>query len=141
MLTGYFEDAGTRTPGELRTAYEQLVIDAIDGIDPVTAAAEAGVDAETVEALLAGEGPDLEVESAAALLALSAEYPDAHAIAAEARDVLLMGMTTAVLDVDRLASELEGDMEPKLIQQKIEGRHPMTLTEYARLHHAIEASK
>ncbi|MFB6077068.1 MAG: DUF5791 family protein, partial [Candidatus Nanohaloarchaea archaeon] len=60
-------------------------------------------------------------------------------IEAEARDILLMGMTAAVVDVDRLASAIDGEMEPKEIQQKVEGRQDMTVAEYARLHHELEA--
>jgi hypothetical protein len=48
-----------------------------------------------------------------------------------------MGMTTAVLDVDTIGAEIDADLDGKQIQQKIEGRAPMTLDEYALLHHFI----
>jgi len=55
----------------------------------------------------------------------------------EVRDALLLGMSAAMLDVDRVAAEVDGDVDPKEIQGMIEGRHPMTLVEYARLRHHI----
>ena len=76
---------------------------------------------------------------AAAILAAAEDRPTADAIAAEARDILLMGMTTAVMDVDSVASELGGDLEPKEIQQKVEGRQPISLREYALLHQELAA--
>jgi hypothetical protein len=141
MLTGRFEDAGELTPDQLRADYEAAIADAIDGADTGTAAERAGVDAATVEAVLDGEAHDVELTDAAELLALGGEYPDADTVVAEARDVLLLGMTTAVMDVDALSSAIGGEIAPKLIQQKVEGRHPITLAEYATLHHAIEAHK
>lgn len=141
MLTGRFDDADEHTPTELRTAYERLVAEAVESVGVETAAAETGIDAGTVRGVVDGDSPELTLDEAAALLGLSDAYPDADAVESEARDVLLLGMTTAVLDVDRLASELGGSMDPKEIQQKVEGRYPLTLSEYAELHHTIEASK
>jgi hypothetical protein len=46
-------------------------------------------------------------------------------------------MTTAVLDVDGLASAIDGAIEPKEIQQKVEGRQPISLREYALLHQEL----
>lgn len=140
MLTGRFEDAGERSPEELAAAYVSLLAEVLEEVGTETAAAETELDESTLAAL-EETGGDLTLEEAAAVLALSEEYPDAQAITAEARDILLMGMTTAVLDVDALASKLGGELEPKLIQQKVEGRYPMTLTEYAQLHYAIEHNK
>ena len=141
MLTGEFEDAGEHSPDQLRTAYERLVGDVIREVGVEDVAAETDLDESTLTAVRDGESPELTLEDAAAILALGESYPDAGTLVAEARDILLMGMTTAVMDVDALAAKLGGEMEPKLIQQKIEGRYPITLEEYAQLHHAIgEAS-
>jgi hypothetical protein len=57
----------------------------------------------------------------------------ADAIAADARDELLFAMSTAVIDVERLAASLDTDLDPKEIQAKMEGRYPMRLREYAAL--------
>lgn len=141
MLRGAFPDAGERTPEELQRGYESVLTETIEqvGVDAVVSDTE--VDRETVEGLAAGESPELSLEDAAAILALDEDRPAADAIAAEARDILLLGMTTAVLDVETLASGVDGALEPKEIQQKVEGRFPMTLAEYATLHQYIEQRK
>ena len=140
MIRGEFDDAGDRTPEDLRGGYEAMLSDVIDEVGVETAIDETAVDRETIEALAAGESPEVTVEEAAAILALGDDR-SADAIAAEARDILLMGMTTAVLDVETLSSGVDGALEPKEIQQKIEGRFPMTLAEYATLHRFIEQRK
>lgn len=141
MIRGEFADAGERTPEELLSGYETVLAETIDqvGIDDVVSNTD--LEQETAEALVAGESPEVTLEAAAAVVALDDDRPPADAIAAEARDILLMGMTTAVLDVETLASGVDGALEPKEIQQKIEGRFPMTLDEYAMLHQYIEQRK
>lgn len=141
MLRGEFPAAGEQSPSELRREYEATLSSVVEsvGIDRVVEATE--LDRATVEALVDGESPTIQLADAAAILALDDDYPPADAVAAEARDILLLGMTTAVLDVEALASGIDGQLEPKEIQQKIEGRHPMTLEEYAVLHQFIEQRK
>lgn len=139
MLRGAFPDAGSMTPTELLDAYEDELRTTIEDVGAETVAAQEEVDEETVEALAAGESPRIELTEAAAILAADDERPPADAIEAEARDILLLGMTTAVVDVDALSSAIDGAIEPKEIQQKVEGRHPMSLREYALLHHELES--
>lgn len=128
---------GTETePIPMRDAYETLVRDAIEAVGVDTVVSETDLDRETVTALAEGDSRELSVEEAAAVIALDADR-DAETIVFELRDHLLMGMTTAVLDVDTIAAESDADMDAKEIQQKIEGRMPMPLSEYARLHHFI----
>jgi hypothetical protein len=141
MLRGEFESAGASTPAELRTAYEELLGEVVDRIGAETVAEGSGADAETVEALAAGESPEVTLETAAAILAAEDGRPDAETIEMEALDILLMGMTTAVLDVEAVAAGIDDEMEPKEIQQKIEGRYPITLGEYARLHAFIAGER
>ncbi|MCU4801068.1 DUF5791 family protein [Halobacteria archaeon HArc-gm2] len=141
MIRGEFPDAGERTPEELRRGYEALLAETIDQVGVETVAEETVLDRETVESLEAGDSPEVTLEEATAVLALDEDRPSADAVAAEARDILLMGMTTAVLDVETLASGVDGALEPKEIQQKVEGRFPMTLAEYALLHQYIEQRK
>jgi len=141
MLRGEFADAGARTPESLQQAYETTLIETVETVGVGTVVDETELDRATVEALVAGESPTLELTDAAAILALDEDRPSADAIAAEARDILLMGMTTAVLDVETLAAGVEGELEPKEIQQKIEGRFPMTVAEFALLHQFIEQRK
>lgn len=138
MLRGEFDPTAAETDGELRRQYDRLLTEVVEAVGTERVVEATDLDADAVEALLDGETPDLSLTDAAAILALSEEYPDADTIAAGARDLLLLGMSTAVVDVETLASELDGDVEPSTIQAMVEGRHPMTLTEYAQLHRAIE---
>jgi hypothetical protein len=139
MLRGKFAAAGDVDADALRAAYDDELATVLDAVGIETATEETGIDRETLDALTEGRSPDISLTDAAAILALDENHPDAESIAAEARDILLMGMTTAVLDVEALASEVDDALEPKEIQQKIEGRFPMSLDEYALIHTAIEA--
>jgi hypothetical protein len=141
MLRATFPDAGDQSPEELLEAYGAVLTETVE-----TVGAESVVDStvlapETVDAVAAGEVADLSLSDATAVLACDPERPDADTLQAEAQDILLMGMTTAVMDVESLASGIDSQLEPKEIQQKIEGRYPMTLGEYALLHSYIESQQ
>ena len=135
------DDPGSRTPTELRELYEAELLDVVDrhGLEAVAAASD--VDEATLRALRDGDSPELELEleAAASVLAVADDAPDADTIATVSRDALLMGMTTAVLDVEAVESGLDGELEAREIQSKIEGRFPMTLEEFALLHRYIES--
>ena len=89
------------------------------------------------EAIGDGTAPELRLEEAAQIQALAEGTPDAETIVTMACEHLLLGMSSAVLDVEALESELEIDLEAKEIQQKIERRTPMTFEEFVYLQHAI----
>jgi hypothetical protein len=133
------DDPGEQTPEELYGRYEAELREAVDGRGVDEVASESEVDAATLRALLAGEAPELTLEEAASVLAVLEERPDAETIATLSRDALLMGMTTAVLDVEAVESGIAGELEAREIQSKVEGRFPMTLREYALLHRFIES--
>jgi len=141
MLRGEFPDAGEQSPDELLAAYGSVLSATVDrlGVDSVVEAT--GLDRATVEAVADSDVSDLSLETAAGVLATDPDRPDAGTVQAEAQDILLMGMTTAVLDVEAVASGIDEAMDAKEIQQKIEGRYPITLAEYARLHSYIEGEK
>ncbi|MFC6975584.1 DUF5791 family protein [Halomicroarcula sp. GCM10025709] len=141
MLRAEFPDAAEQSSAALLAAYESLLTATIEtaGVDAV--AAQTGLDRDVIEAIADGEAADVTLADAAAVLAIDPDRPDAGAIEAEARDILLMGMTTAVMDVESLASGIDSELDPKEIQQKIEGRYPVTLAEYARLHQYIESQQ
>ncbi len=141
MLRGEFPTAGEQSPEALRAAYDDHLATVIDAVGIETVAERTGVDTNVLRAVGADEAPELALSEAAAVLATAPDRPDADTIAVEARDILLMGMTTAVLDVEALASEVDDELEPKEIQQKVEGRFPVTLDEYALLHSTIEGRK
>ncbi|WP_018128977.1 DUF5791 family protein [Haladaptatus paucihalophilus] len=126
------------TPTELHGRYAAELSETISsvGIDEVVELT--GLDRETVESIADGEtADDLSLEDAAAILATEEGTPEKDAILLEVRDHLLMGMTTGLLDVDTLARDIDGDFEARAVQQKIEGRAPMSVEEYALVHHAI----
>lgn len=141
MLIDEFETADERDPEELAAAYRVVLAETIDdvGVDAVVAGTD--VEESTVTAIGAGEAPEISLETAAEILATDPDRRDADAIEADALDLLLMEMSTAVLDVEAIQSGIDGRMEAKEIQQKIEGRYPITLTEYAVLHQFIESKK
>ncbi|MFB6142084.1 MAG: DUF5791 family protein [Halorientalis sp.] len=137
MLRDEFEAPGETSPEELRRAYERVLAEVVESVGVERVASESGVDEDTLAALQDGESPTLTLAEATAILAADSAYPDAEFLLADARDILLLGMSTAVLDVDAVESGLNAEMEAKEIQQKVEGRQPLTLAEYARLHKFI----
>lgn len=141
MLRGRFEAADDLSPAELHSEYEAALIETIETVGQSTVADRSGVDEETVRALVAGDSPELTLEDASAILGTDDQYPDADAIEADARDILLMGMSVAVLDVEAIAAGINDELEPKEIQQKVEGRYPISLGEYAIIHNYIEREK
>lgn len=137
MLYDAADDPASLSPAELRAAYEAQIRTAVEPVGVEAAAADAGVDEERVAAVVDGDAPDMRVEDAAALLALSDEYPDQEAIVLELRDHLLLGMTTGVLDVDTIASNVDLDLSGQEVQQALEGRSAMTLEQLAAIHRYI----
>lgn len=141
MLQNAADDPGERSPEDLRARYEDVLRETIETVGPSEVADRSGVPRDTIDALAAGESPEVTLEEAAAILAAHPDNPDADAIAAEVRDDLMMGLSIAVLDVEAVESGINGQIEAKEIQQKIEGRFPMTLAEYALIHGFVEGRK
>ncbi|WP_202593561.1 DUF5791 family protein [Halococcus sediminicola] len=133
------DEAGNLAPDELRARYDERLRAVVESHGVERVREETGV--ENVEALANGDSPPLMLDDAAAILALNPDEPDADVIVMETRDHLLMGMTTAVLDVEAVESGIDGALEAREIQQKIEGRLPMGLDELALLHGHIEHRK
>ncbi|MDG5759130.1 DUF5791 family protein [Natronococcus sp. A-GB1] len=125
------------TPADLRAEYDDQLASVVDRHGLETALDRTDVDREELEALLEGESPDLSLEEAAEIQALESDEPDAETIETMACEHLLLGMTTAVLDVDAVESHLEIDLDAKEVQQKIERRAPMSFAEYVHLQHVI----
>ena len=114
--------------------YRAAVIDVVENDNEL--AAETGLEESTIESAKSGGADALSLEVAAVILG-QAEGMDAETAKATVRDHLLLAMSGAVMDVEALARAVDGDLEPGEVQAKVEGRLPMTLDEYARLHHAI----
>lgn len=138
MLRGEFDAAARQSPEAAHEAYLERLRATVETVGVRTVARRSGVDADVVAALAAGDRPELTLEAAAAILGADPDAPSGETLAAEARDLLLMGMTSAVVDVDAVATGLDEDLDPKEVQQKVEGRHPTTLAEYAHLHSFLE---
>lgn len=138
MLHDAAEQTPDPSPSALRAAYEERLRSAIGTVGAETVADETGLDVDRVEALRTESAPDLTVESAAAILATDPDQPDADAIVFELRDHLLMGMTTAVLDVDTIAANIDVDLTGQEVQQAIEGRIEMTLAQLAAIQSVID---
>ena len=138
MLHDAADRVSEPTPSALRTAYEAALRSTIEAVGPETVANDAAIEADRIEALAAGDSPDLTAEEAAAILAVDPDQPDAEAIVFELRDHLLMGMTTGVLDVDTIAATIDVDLTGQEIQQAIEGRAAMTLEQLAAIQSVID---
>lgn len=141
MLYDAVDDPADRSPAEFLAAYRRELASVVDSRGVETVAAESGVDASTLEALSAGEPAAVSLREAAAILATSEGRPDADAIVFELRDHLLLGMSTAVLDVDAIAASIEADLTGQEVQQALEGRTRFTLEQLAEVHAAIERGK
>lgn len=140
MLHDVVEDPGRRSAADLLAAHtEQLgeVIRAV-GLEEVAAA----VDLPTADLAEIAEGDAetaaaLDLEAVASIVALAEGSASPEAIAGEARDDLLFGMTAGVLNVDVVAGDVSVDIEPREVQAMVEGRQPMTLREYVALQRVI----
>ncbi|MFD1527510.1 DUF5791 family protein, partial [Halolamina salina] len=124
-----------------RTAYFEELAGVVAELGVDTVVGGTGLDRATVEAIGEGERPELTLEEASEILALTEGAPDAEDIAWEARDHVLMGMTTAVVDVDTVARETDIGLDGKEIQQAIEGRLPTTLKQFAAIQAYIDARR
>ncbi|ELY94371.1 hypothetical protein C482_18722 [Natrialba chahannaoensis JCM 10990] len=125
------------SPADLRAEYATDLVAVVGQHDVAAVADETDLDAETVDALDADSVADLTLEEAAQIQSMVEGEPDADTIVEIACEHLLLGMTTAVLDVDAVEGELPVDMDAKEIQQKIERRAPMSFGEYVHLQHTI----
>ncbi|TYT61422.1 DUF5791 family protein [Natrialba swarupiae] len=125
------------SPAELRAEYEGDLEVVVETHGPDTVATETGLDRDVVDALVAGDAPDLSLEDAAEIQSLAEGAPDPETIVTMACEHLLLGMSTAVLDVDAVESDLEIDLAAKEIQQKIERRAPMSLEEFVHVQYVI----
>ncbi|ADD06174.1 uncharacterized protein Nmag_2615 [Natrialba magadii ATCC 43099] len=125
------------SPADLRAEYAADLAGVVDQHGASTIADDTELDAATLEDLDADTVADLSLEEAAQIQSQVDGEPDAGTIVEIACEHLLLGMTTAVLDVDAVESELAIEMDAKEIQQKIERRAPMSFEEYVQLQHTI----
>jgi|AntRauTorcE11898_2_1112593.scaffolds.fasta_scaffold53539_2 dephospho-CoA kinase len=123
--------------------YRAVLAEIVEDHGVATVAEETGVDEAALRALTSAdsaEATEIDLEDAAAIQALDSDL-DAETIHAEACDNLLLGMSMAVLDVDTIAVEYEGELSGTGIQQRLERRAPMTLAEFARIEHFVASRR
>ncbi|MFC4544197.1 DUF5791 family protein [Halosolutus amylolyticus] len=125
------------SPAALRNEYDRDLAAVVEerGVDAV--ADETDVDRDQLETLAEGDSPALTLEEAARIQSLAEGEPDADTIETMATEHLLLGMSTAVLDVDAVESRLAIEMDAKEIQQKIERRAPMSFEEFVHVQYVI----
>lgn len=139
MFQQLVESPGEEAPSALHDAFRAELAGVVDDVGVETAAAETGLDEAVLSDLSAADG--LRLADAAAVLSLEDGRPDAAAIQQESLDHVLLGMTTAVLDVDAVAANVDLELSPTEVQQRIEGRTEMTLWEYAHVLGFVESEK
>lgn len=139
MLHEVAMDADTEAEAIL-DAYRMLLQETIEtvGIERVTA--ETSIDRKRLDGASDDDLATLSIQEAAAILTLEGDR-DPEAIVYELRDHLLMGMTTAVLDVDTIAGAIDADLTGQEVQQALEGRAPMTLEQLSEIQAVIETRK
>ncbi len=120
----------------LADAYVDTLRDILESV-PTDQVMAAGVEESAVTAVRAGDPAQVAIEDAAVMLAIASSQFDAVEMRYELLDRLLIGMTNAVLDVDTVAHRIAFDRSPTELQQRIEGREPMGLDEYAHIWHEI----
>jgi hypothetical protein len=130
---------------ELREEYAADLRTVVEGVGVDAAVDRTGLDEETVTAVAGGDVSGLSLEEAGAIQALvegertGPGVRDAETVVETACDHLLLGMSTAVLDVDTVAAELpeKYDLTPKEVQQKLERRAETSFEEYVALQYVI----
>ena len=127
-------------PATLLAAFEAMLTDAVDEADRDGGGDGPPLDPTTVERIEDGDAASLTVEEGVSVLAVGDERA-ADAMVAELRDHLLMGMATAVLDVDTIAASIDADLTGQEVQQVLEGRAAMTLAQLAEVMAVIETRK
>lgn len=139
-LHGVVESPGELTADELLDAHAAQLAAVIAAVGAEAVTEATGLEQAAVEGLAGGDvaaAGALDLDAAAAVLALADGAPPPEDLVDEALDELLFGMTAGVLNVDVVAAELPDDLEPREVQGMLEGRHPVTLGEYAALQQVI----
>ena len=134
-------DAAEPAAAELLAAFESMVSEAAASVGPDRLVDEVGLSEASANAVRDGDVAGLSLADATAVLAASNPDRDADAMVAEVRDHLLMGMATAVLDVDSIAAKIDADLTGQEVQQALEGRTTMTLGQLAEILSVIERRK
>lgn len=139
VLTDTIEDPEAVSADDVHEEYLDELAVVVEEHGVSTVASEAGLDEDYVTRIGDGSASMITVEDAARVLAVADDRPDAETIQMEVQDHVMLQMSSAVVDVDSLADGIDDDLDPKEVQQKVEGRQPMTLREYAAVHRYLAA--
>ncbi|MFB6135108.1 MAG: DUF5791 family protein [Halanaeroarchaeum sp.] len=131
MLVDPIEAPEDRSVADVHQSFLEGLADVVESVGLETAAERTAIERDRLRVLLSREVPSFTLHEAAEILALTPEWSDGDAVRMEVRDHLMLGMSSAVLDVDALEREIDAALDAKEIQAKIEGRRSMTLREYA----------
>ena len=134
-------DADEPAAEDLLAAFEAMVTDAAAAVGTDRLVGEVGLSEADATAVREGDVATLSLADGGAVLAAANPDRDADAIVAEVRDHLLMGMATAVLDVDAIAARIDADLTGQEVQQALEGRTALTLGQLAEILAVIERRK
>lgn len=124
----------------LLASFEAVLAETVEETGADRVVAETPLDEATVERIADGDARTLTLAEGAALLAVGSDR-ESEPMVAEIRDHLLMGMATAVLDVDTVAASMDADLTGQEVQQVLEGRAAMTLEQLAEVMAVIESRK
>ncbi|MES3161349.1 MAG: DUF5791 family protein [Halorubrum sp.] len=133
-------DDGAIEAATLLASFETALAAAVETTGTDRIRAETPLDETAVDAVAAGDVGSLTLEEGVAVLA-ARDGSDPAPMVAELRDHLLMGMATAVLDVDTVAASIDADLTGQEVQQTLEGRAEMTLEQLAEVMAVIESRK
>ncbi|MFB6244235.1 MAG: DUF5791 family protein [Halobaculum sp.] len=137
MLQDTVPETANPTPDEVQSAYADRLAAVVDEHGVETVAEESGLDESTVAQFSDGEVGDATLSDAAAVFAVDGH--DAAAVTSEIRDDLMMGLSTAILDVDTVAVEIDSDLDGKDVRQALEGQIRLRLDELAEIQALIRS--
>lgn len=137
MLVEPIADPGAIEPADLHRGYRERLAAVIEEVGTAAVAEQTGIPSDRLESLPDAD-PGLTLAETAEILGVGGEAGASESLGQEARDHLLLRMSSAVVDVDALAAALDGEFGPRDYQQMIEGEMPMSLAEYARIYLYVE---
>lgn len=132
--------AGRRSPEAVVDAVVSALQEVVVARDLPELVAITDVSGTRLETIREGENPGLSMQEVATVLGAREDGPGASVIRADFRDTLVVWMSEAVVDVDRVAAALD-DTDAETLRAKIEGDQPFPLVEYAAVVAFVETSR
>lgn len=134
MLHRPTREVAAPVPDALRERYRRALAAAVrEADDRSRLAAATGVEESVLAALAGGDAPTVTVDAAARVLGTADRWPAAPAIAAGAREKLLVGAITAVVDAEDVADRAGVELSPDDVRRRLTGVEATTVAEFAAL--------